>query len=164
MAANEHRPPTVEAAFADAAQAERAVAQLQEHGVEAERIDVEHGHTDAPGRTAAKDRAVVDRMEGSALTGGAAGLVLGVVLGAVIGGVASGWGSPMFWGLTIGLGVALLVIGGLYGLFGGFTGRSRAKDPQRPPDLPDAVRVVVRTRPGEHTTVREILQRQGGAQ
>ena len=47
---------TVEAAFADAAQAERAVVQLQEHGVAPEQIDIEHGHTAGPGRTAAQRR------------------------------------------------------------------------------------------------------------
>lgn len=167
MAVNESREsglPTVEAAFADAAQAERAVAQLQQHGVDADRIDVQHGGTDLPGRTAGKDRAVADRMGGSWLTGGSIGLVVGVVLGAVIGGLAGGWGSAMFWALVIGLGAVLHVIGGLWGMMGGFSGRSRARDPQQAPSVPDAVRVLVRTMPGEYDSVLRILREQGGAQ
>jgi hypothetical protein len=166
MAVNESREsglPTVEAAFADAAQAERAVAQLQQHDIDADRIDVQHGGTDQPGRTAGKDRAVADRMGGSWLAGGSIGLVAGVVLGAVIGGLVSGWGTAMFWGLVIGLGAALHVIGGLWGLMGGFSGRSRARDPQQAPAVPDAVRVIVRTKPGEHDTVLRILREKGGA-
>lgn len=160
----ESQLPTLEAAFADAAQAERAVAQLQQHGVDGDRIDVEHGQTAQPGRTAAKDRAITDRMGGSWLAGGTVGLIVGVVLGAVIGGITSGFGSGPFWGLTIGLGAMLFVIGGFYGLFAGFSGRSSAKDPEQPPAVPDAVRVVVRTKPGEHDTVLRILREKGGAE
>lgn len=52
MAVNESGLPSVEAAFADAAQAERAIAQLQHHGIDDARIEVEHGGTAQPGRTA----------------------------------------------------------------------------------------------------------------
>lgn len=61
MAVNDSRLPTRQAAFADAAQAERAVAQLQSHGIDAARISVEHGGTTAPGRTTAADREIAAR-------------------------------------------------------------------------------------------------------
>lgn len=64
MAVNESGLPTVEAAFADAAQAERAIARLQHHGIDDARIDVEHGRTAAPGRTAADDRDTVTACRG----------------------------------------------------------------------------------------------------
>jgi predicted lipid-binding transport protein (Tim44 family) len=158
--------PTIQAAFADAAQAERAVAQLQHHGVDLDRIDVEHGDTAEPGRTAAEDRELADRITGSWATGAAVGTITGVLLGAIIGGVAFGWFGAGFWGLTIGLGAALGGVGALWGMFAGFAGRStrtRDYDADHPPELPDAVRVTVATKPGEHDTVRRILAEKGGA-
>jgi hypothetical protein len=158
--------PTIQAAFADAAQAERAVAQLQHHGVDLDRIDVEHGDTAEPGRTAAEDRELADRITGSWATGAAVGTITGVLLGAIIGGVAFGWFGAGFWGLTIGLGAALGGVGALWGMFAGFAGRStrtRDYDADHRPELPDAVRVTVATKPGEHDTVRRILAEKGGA-
>jgi hypothetical protein len=51
-------------------------------------------------------------------------------------------------------------------MFAGFAGRStrtRDYDADHPPELPDAVRVTVATKPGEHDTVRRILAEKGGA-
>lgn len=50
----------VEAAFADAANAEYAAAQLQEHGIPAERIDIEHGAAE-PGQLDAVRRIVREK-------------------------------------------------------------------------------------------------------
>lgn len=183
MAVNESGLPSVEAAFADAAQAERAIAQLQHHGIDDARIEVEHGGTAQPGRTAAADRDTVDRMSGSWWLGWVVGGLTGLAAGAIVGGFAIGWGTPVFWGLTIGLTVAFAALGGLWGFFAGFAARSsrggaasRRTDSARArqrsvgeppesdrPEVPDAVRVVVRTKPGEEDTVHRILQTKGGA-
>lgn len=113
MAVNESELPTVEAAFADAAQAERAIAQLQHHGIDDARIDVEHGGTARPGRTAAADRVTVDRMSGSWWLGWVVGALIGLVAGALIGGFGIGWGTQVFWGITIGLTFGCAALGGL---------------------------------------------------
>jgi hypothetical protein len=87
-----------------------------------------------------------------------------VIAGAIIGGLAFGWFGAGFWGLTIGLGAALGGVGALWGMFAGFARRStRSRDAAHPPELPDAVRVTVATKPGEHDTVRRILAEKGGA-
>lgn len=166
VAVNDSRLPTRQAAFADAAQAERAVAQLQHHGIDAARISVEHGGTAAPGRTAAADREIADRIVGAWATGAATGTVVGVILGAIIGGLAFGWLSSGFWGTTIGVGVACGGVGALWGMFAGFAGGgsgTSGHDAEQPPELPDAVRVIVSTKPGEEDAVRRILAEQGGA-
>ena len=174
MAVNDSRLPTVAAVFADAAKAERAVAQLQQAGIDAERIDIAHGGAAAPdrttaaepGRTAAEDRDIVDNMSGSFVSGALTGTVVGAVLGAVIGGLAFGWLSAGFWATTIGVGAALGGVGALWGMFAGFAGRSRRTrryDAEHRPDLPDAVRVTVHTKPGEEDTVHRILHDRGGA-
>lgn len=164
MDANGSQLPTVEAAYADAAQAERAVAELQQHGVDSDRIDIEHGGTARPGTTAAADRAIADRMAGSWAIGAASGTVVGAVLGAVIGTITSGAGTSVFWALVIGLGAALGGVGTLWGLFAGFARRdTQQAGSGDQPELRDAVRVVVRTKPGEGDDVRRILARKGGA-
>lgn len=166
MAANDPQPARVEAAFADAAQAERAVAQLQQHGVDAERIDVERGDTAAPGRTAAEDRETVDRITGSWAAGAGGGTLLGLIIGAIIGAAVFGIGSQGFWGVTIGVAAALGGVGALWGMFAGFTGRggrTRRFDAEHRPELSDAVRVIVAAKPDEHDTVRRILSGEGGA-
>lgn len=156
----------VQAAFADAAQAERAVAQLQEHGIDEDRIDVEHGHTASPGRTAAEDREIADRVAGSWATGAAIGTVVGVVIGAVIGTLTSGAFSSVFWALILGCGGGVGGVGALWGMFAGFAKRSsrtRSYDDRHAPALSDAVRVIVATEPGQLDTVRRILREWGGA-
>jgi hypothetical protein len=166
VAVNDSRLPTRQAAFADAAQAERAVAQLQSHGIDAARISVEHGGTTAPGRTAAADREIADRISGSWATGAAAGTVGGAILGAIIGGLTFGWFTSGFWALTIGVGVAGGGVGALWGMFAGFAARgsrtTRRLDTEHR-ELRDAVRVIVATKPGEDETVRRVLGEQGGA-
>ncbi|MBW3603461.1 MAG: hypothetical protein KY460_00900 [Actinobacteria bacterium] len=175
---------SIDAAFADAAQAERAVAQLQEHGVDPDRIDIDHGHTARPGRTAAEDRDTLDRMSGSWWFGWVVGALSGAVVGAVIGGFSIGWGRPVFWGIVVGLTVAFGALGGLWGFFAGFAARANrrgrtgdrtdpaqarqraAAEPPQPsgqPEVPDAVRVIVRVTPDEHDTVLRILRAEGGA-
>lgn len=175
---------TVDAEFADAAQAERAVAQLQDYGVDPDRIDINHGHTPRPGRTAAEDRDTLDRMSGSWWFGWVAGAVTGAVVGAVIGGLSIGWGRPVFWGIVIGLTVAFGALGGLWGFFAGFTARANrrgrtadgadpaqarqraageAPQPSGEPEVTDAVRVVVEVTPDERDTVVRILRREGTA-
>jgi len=164
MAVNGSGLPTRHAAFADAAQAERAVAQLQQHGIDAGRITVDRGGTTAPGRTAAADREIADRIAGAWASGAAIGTILGLILGAIIGAVAFDLFTPGFWGTTIGVGVAGGGVGALWGMFAGFAGRGsrtgRVEPEQRP--LGDAVRVTVATKPGEDDTVRRILADQGG--
>lgn len=164
MAVNGSGLPTRQAAFADAAQAERAVAQLQQHGIDAGRITVDRGGTTAPGRTAAADREIADRIAGAWASGAAIGTVVGLVLGAIIGAIAFDPFTPGFWGTTIGVAVACGGVGALWGMFAGFAGRGsrtgRVEPEQRP--LGDAVRVTVATKPGEEDTVHRILAEQGG--
>jgi hypothetical protein len=165
MAVNDSRLPTRQAAFADAAQAERAVAQLQQHGIDAARITVDRGGTTAPGRTAAADREIADRIAGGWLSGAAIGTIVGAIVGAVIGGFVFGLFTSGFWATTIGVGVAGGGVGALWGMFAGFAGRGSRTghvDPEQRP-LGDAVRVTVATKPGEDETVRRILGEQGGA-
>jgi hypothetical protein len=166
VAVNDSRLPTREAAFADAAQAERAVAQLQSQGIDAGRISVERGETTAPGRTAAADREIADRISGSWATGSAIGTVGGAILGAIIGGLVFDLFTPGFWGTTIGVAVAAGGVGALWGMFAGFaasgSGATRRSDTEHR-ELRDAVRVIVATKPGEDQTVRRILGEQGGA-
>lgn len=155
----------VEAAFADAAQAERATVQLQEHGVPGDRIDVEHGATASPGRTAAEDSEIAARLGGSWWGGVLIGALAGGLLGALVGALASGVGTGMFWGLAFGVGGAGAGLGALYGMFTGFAGRSsrtrRYSDDNRP-ELRDAVRLLVAADPGQLDTVRRIVREAGG--
>jgi len=157
--------PTVEAAFADAAQAERAVAQLQHEGIDGDRITVERGGTARPGRTAAKDRQISNRMIGSWLRGAGIGGVTGVVLGLLIGAFTLGAFSAESWAIAIGLGVGLGVVGGLVGGMTGFGKRSRRQSSaaEGRPEVLDAVRVLVAVQPGEHDTVQQVLAENGGA-
>ena len=155
----------IEAAFADAAQAERAAAQLQEHGIPPDRIDVEHGATAPPGRTAAEDAETVRRMAGSWWVGVLSGSVVGGVIGAIIGAVVGGVGSGVFWGLAFGCGGAGAGAGALYRMFTGFAGRSRqtrALDDEHRPELTDAVRLIVAAEAGQIDTVRRIVRDKGG--
>jgi hypothetical protein len=165
MAVNESRLPTRQAAFADAAQAERAVAQLQQHGIDEARITVGSGGTAAPGRTAAADREIVDRLAGSWFAGAAIGAIIGATLGGVIGGLVFGVSTSGFWSAIAGGLFAGGGLGALWGMFAGFAGRGSRTghvDPEQR-ELPDAVRVIVATKPGEDETVRRILGEQGGA-
>ena len=155
----------VEAAFADAAQAERAAVQLQEHGIPADRIDVEHGATASPGRTAAEDNETMSRIAGSWWGGVLLGAVVGGLLGALIGVVVSGLGTGVFWGLSFGVGGAGAGLGALYGMFTGFVGRSsrtRQFDDDHRPELSDAVRLLVAVEPHQLDTVRRIVREKGG--
>lgn len=157
---------TVEAAFADAAQAERAVVQLQEHGVPPERIDIEHGHTASPGRTAAEDQGTASRLAGSWLGGVALGALLGGLLGALIGTLTFGAATPGFWALALGIGGAGAGLGALYGMFAGFSGqsdRTRRYSDDHPPALTDAVRLLVAVDADQLDTVRRIVRDKGGA-
>jgi len=156
----------VEAAFADAAQAERAAVQLQEHGIPGDRIDVEHGATASPGRTAAEDAETMNRMAGSWWGGVLLGAIAGGLLGALIGLVVSGAGTGVFWGLALGVGGAGAGLGALYGMFTGFVGRSsrtRQFDDDHRPELGDAVRLLVAVEPDQLDTVRRIVREKGGS-
>jgi hypothetical protein len=155
----------VEASFADAAKAERAAVQLQEHGIPADRIDIEHGATSAPGRTAAEDSETVTRMAGSWWGGMLVGALAGGLLGALIGLVVSGPGTRLFWGLAFGVGGAGAGLGALYGMFTGFVGRSsrtRQFDDAHRPELRDAVRLLVAVEPDLVDVVRRIVREKGG--
>lgn len=155
----------VEAAFADAAQAERAAVQLQAHGIPAERIDVGHGATAAPGRTAAEDTETMGRMAGSWWSGVLTGAIVGGLLGAVIGLIASDVGTNVFWGLSFGVGGAGAGLGALYGMFTGFVGRSRRTrrfDVDHRPELRDAVRLLVAVEAHQLDSVRRIVRDTGG--
>jgi hypothetical protein len=155
----------VEAAFADAAQAERAAAQLQEHGVPPDRIDVERGATAAPGRTAAEDEQAAKRLAGSWWLGVLVGAVVGGLIGALIGALAGGVGSGVFWGLALGCGGAGAGVGALYGMFAGFTGqsrRTRALGDGNRPELTAAVRLIVAAEADQIDTVRRIVRDKGG--
>ena len=155
----------VEAAFADAAQAERAAVQLQEHDIPADRIDIEHDATASPGRTAAEDAETMKRMAGSWWGGVLVGTVVGGLLGALIGLVVSGPGTRVFWGLAFGVGGAGAGLGALYGMFTGFVGRSsrtRQFDEDHRPELSDAVRLLVAVEPDQLDTVRRIVREKGG--
>lgn len=167
MSDNQHdTTTTVEASFADAAQAERAVVQLQEHGVPADRINVERGHTAAPGRTAAEDQGTATRLAGSWFGGVLAGAVIGGLLGVVIGALTFGAGTAGFWGLTLGAGGAGAGVGALWGMFAGFTGRSRRTKPlgdANRPELSDAVRLLVAVEAAQLDSVRRIIREKGGA-
>lgn len=165
MSDSNHTTMTVEAAFADAAQAERAVVQLQEHGVAPEQIDVEHGHTAGPGRTAAQDEGTVTRLAGSWWSGVLLGALVGGLLGALIGALTFGAGTPGFWALSLGAGGGGAGLGALYGMFAGFAGRSdrtRRYNEHRPPQLTDAVRVLVSVEPEQLDTARRIIRDKGG--
>lgn len=155
----------VEASFADAAKAERAAVQLQEHGISGDRIDVEHGATAAPGRTAAEDSETVTRMARSWWGGVLVGAIAGGLLGALIGLVVSGVGTGVFWGLSFGVGGAGAGLGALYGMFTGFVGRSsrtRPFDDDHQPELRDAVRLLVAVEPDQLDAVRRIVREEGG--
>lgn len=155
----------VEAAFADAAQAERAAVQLQEHGIPADRIDVERGATASPGRTAAEDTETMNRMAGSWWSGVLLGSIVGGMLGALIGLLVSGLGTSVFWALSFGVGGAGAGLGALYGMFTGFVGRSsrtRQYDDEHHPELSDAVRLLVAVEPDQVDTVRRIVREKGG--
>lgn len=157
---------TVEASFADAAQAERAAVQLQEHGVPAERINVEHGHTAAPGRTAAEDQSTSTRLAGSWWGGMATGAIVGGLIGAVIGALVDGVGSNLFWALALGAGGGGAGVGALWGMFAGFSGRSSRTRPlgdANRPELTDAVRLLVAVDDGQLDSVRRIIREKGGA-
>lgn len=159
------QPPVVEATFADAAQAERAVAELQQHGVEPQRIDVQHRQGVAPGLTADRDEQIAHRLFSSWAAGAATGGAIGVVLGAVIAGFSVGWFTPVFWGVVVGLGVALAAVGLLWGMFArfGMRGGPPPYDADQPVEVRDAVHVVVRAEPDEREDVRRILLDKGGA-
>jgi hypothetical protein len=167
MADDQHTTTTtVEASFADAAQAERAVVQLQEHGVPAERIDVEHGHTSSPGRTAAEDQGTVTRLAGSWWTGVLVGALVGGLIGAIIGAVAGGIGSRIFWALALGCGGGGAGVGALWGMFAGFARRgrgTRSLDDANRPELSDAVRLLVAVDDQQLDSVRRIIREKGGA-
>lgn len=167
MADNQHRTTTtVEASFADAAQAERAAVQLQEHGVPPDRINVERGHTAAPGRTAAEDQGTATRLAGSWWGGMLTGALIGGLIGAIIGAVVDGVGSSLFWALAFGAGGGGAGVGALWGMFAGFAGRSsRTKplDDTNRPELTDAVRLLVAVDDAQLDAVRRIIREQGGA-
>lgn len=158
--------PKISASFADAADAERAVDELRHQGIDVDRIEVEHGGTAAPGRTAAEDRALADRITGSWAIGSAIGTVIGLIVGAIIGAAAYGAFTAGFWGLTLGVGFAGGGLGALWGMFAGFAGRGRKTrnlDEQHRPELRDAISVHVAAKPGEHDTVRRVLAEKGGS-
>lgn len=167
MADDQHRTTTtVEAAFADAAQAERAAVQLQEHGVPAGDINVEHGHTAAPGRTAAEDQNTATRLAGSWWGGMVSGAVIGGIIGAVIGAMVDGVGSALFWGLAFGAGGGGAGVGALWGMFAGFarrSGRTRPPGDANRPELTDAVRLLVAVEATQLDAVRRIIREKGGA-
>lgn len=157
---------TVEASFADAAQAERAAVQLQEHGVPADRITVEHGHTASPGRTAAEDQGTATRLAGAWWGGMVTGAIVGGLIGAVIGAVVDGIGSNVFWALALGCGGGGAGVGALWGMFAGFAGRSRRTRPlgdTNRPELSDAVRLLVAVENGQLDAARRIIREKGGA-
>lgn len=157
---------TVEASFADAAQAERAAVQLQEHGVPADRIDVEHGHTSSPGRTAAADQGTATRLAGAWWGGVIVGALVGGLIGAVIGAAAGGIGSRIFWALALGCGGGGAGVGALWGMFAGFARRSRGTrslGQANPPELSDAVRLLVAVDDSQVDSVRRIIREKGGA-
>lgn len=165
MSDTHHSTRPVEASFADAAKAERAAVQLQEHGIPADRIDIEHGATAAPGRTAAEDNETMTRMASSWWGGVLVGAIAGGLLGALIGLVVSGLGTGVFWGLSFGVGGAGAGLGALYGMFTGFVGRSsrtRQFDDDHQPELRDAVRLLVAVEPDQLDTVRRIVRETGG--
>lgn len=157
--------PPVEASFADAAKAERAAVQLQEHGIPADRIDIEHGATAAPGRTAAEDSETMTRMAGSWWGGVLLGAIAGGLLGALIGLLVAGAGTAVFWALALGCGGAGAGLGAWYGMVTGFAGRSRRTrqfDDHHRPQLRDAVRLLVAVEPDQLDTVRRIVREKGG--
>lgn len=157
---------TVEASFADAAQAERAAAQLQEHGVPADRINVEHGYTSTPGRTAAEDQGATTRLVSAWWGGVVVGALVGGLIGAIIGAAAGGVGSREFWALALGCGGAGAGVGALWGMFAGFAGRSggtRSLGDANRPQLTDAVRLLVAVDDGQLDSVRRIIREKGGA-
>lgn len=161
MSDSDQTTMTVEAAFADAAQAERAVVQLQEHGVAPEQIDIEHGHTAGPGRTAAQDEGTVTRLAGSWWSGVLVGALIGGLLGALIGALTFGAGTPGFWALSLGVGGGGAGLGALYGMFAGFATRSdRTRQPS--PELADAVRLLVAVAPDQVDAARRIIRDKGG--